>query len=180
MAKVIPGRFTAQTDQPFVVFLIGMRINTLWAVHKWLPVAMAMGPMLVELFKHPEKGLLGARTYLGRREIMLVQYWRSFDDLERFARSADDPHFPAWKRFNARVGYSRKHSAAVGIWHESYVVQAGQYECVYGNMPVFGLAQATIHVPASGRRETARRRLGGESEPAVATPVEATPAEAKV
>jgi hypothetical protein len=171
MTKIIPGRYTAQTDQPFVVFLIGMRINKLWAIHKWLPVAMAMGPMLVELFKHPEKGMLGARTYVGWREVMVVQYWRSFEDLERFARSADDPHFPAWKRFNARIGYSREKPGPVGIWHESYMVQPGQFEVVYGNMPVFGLAAATSHVPARGQLETARRRLGGENEPAVPTPV---------
>jgi hypothetical protein len=170
MAKVIPGRYTAQADQPFVVFLIGMRINKLWAIHKWLPTLMAMGPMLRELFTHPEKGLLGARTYAAWRQVMVVQYWRSFDDLERFARASDDPHFPAWRRFNARVGYK---NGAVGIWHESYVVPARQYECVYGNMPVFGLAAATAHVPARGALETARRRLGGQSEPAVPTPANA-------
>jgi hypothetical protein len=59
---------------------------------------------------------------------------------------------------------------SVGIWHETYLVGAGKYEAVYGNMPVFGLAAATNHVPAVGRRETARRRLGGENEPAVASP----------
>jgi hypothetical protein len=59
---------------------------------------------------------------------------------------------------------------SVGIWHETYLVQPGQYEAVYGNMPVFGLAAATAHLPAIGRRETARRRLGGRSEPAVAAP----------
>ena len=58
----------------------------------------------------------------------------------------------------------------VGIWHETYLIQPHQYEAVYGNMPVFGLAKATQHVPAVGRRETARRRLGGENAPAVATP----------
>jgi len=30
MAKIYNGRFTATTDQPFVVFLIGMRINKWW------------------------------------------------------------------------------------------------------------------------------------------------------
>ncbi len=170
MAKVVPGRFTAQTDQPFVVFLIGMRINNLRAVRKWLPTLLAMAPMLRELFTHPEKGMLGARTYFGWRQVMVVQYWRSFEDLERFARSADDPHFPAWKRFNARVGYK---DGAVGIWHESFLVQSGQYECLYGNMPVFGLAAATRHVPARGRLETARQRLGGQNEPAVPAPAEA-------
>ena len=169
MAKnIVRGRYTAQTDSPFVVFMIGMRINNLWAVRKWLPTLMAMGPMLRELFTHPEKGLLGARAYRsGLREVMVVQYWRSFEDLERFARNTDDPHMPAWKRFNSRVGYK---DAAVGIWHESYQVQPGQYEVVYGNMPVFGLAAATSHVPARGGLETMRRRLGGESVPAVPTP----------
>lgn len=38
-------------------------------------------------------------------------------------------------------------------------------------MPMFGLAAATKHVPAMGRRETARRRLGGDSEPAVPSPI---------
>src|SRR5215469_3645196 len=137
MATIFKGRYTAQISEPFVVFMIGMRINKLWAVHKWIPTAAAMGPMLQELFTHPEKGLLGGRTFVGWRQVVLVQYWRSFEDLERFARGADDPHFPAWKRFNARVGYR---DGAVGIWHESYVVQPGQYECIYGNMPVSGLA----------------------------------------
>ncbi len=37
-------------------------------------------------------------------------------------------------------------------------------------MPIYGLANATDHLPATGRKETARRRMGGESEPAVPTP----------
>lgn len=36
---VFPGRYTAQLDGSFVVFIIGMRVNKLWAIHKWLPVA---------------------------------------------------------------------------------------------------------------------------------------------
>ena len=164
MGKVIPGRFTAQVDGPFAVFLIGMRINRWLAVRRWVPTFLAMGPMLRTLYQHPEKGFLGARTLLSWRSVTVIQYWRSFEDLERFARNPDDPHFPAWKRFNKVVGYQ---DGSVGIWHETYLVQTGQYETVYGNMPVFGLAAATKHVPATGRRETARRRLGGENEPAI-------------
>jgi hypothetical protein len=51
MARVIPGRFTAQTDEPFVVFLIGMRVNRPLAFRKWAPTAM--GPMLRELYNIP-------------------------------------------------------------------------------------------------------------------------------
>lgn len=161
MAHVIAGRYTAQTDEPFVVFLIGMRINRLFAFRKWIPTALAMGPMLRTLYQHPEKGFLGGRTLLSWRGITQVQYWRSFDHLEQFARNHDDPHWGSWQRFSRAVGYQ---DGSVGIWHESYLVEPGHYEVVYGNMPVFGLAAATTHVPARGRLETARRRLTDKSE----------------
>jgi len=46
-------------------------------------------------------------------------------------------------------------------------VESGQYECVYGNMPRFGLAAAGTHGPAVGAKETAKRRLGMKGDPAV-------------
>jgi hypothetical protein len=166
MPKVYPGRYTAASDEPFVVFLIGMRVNRVFAVGKWLPTFQAMVRLMRTLVAHPEKGLLGSQPILYWRGLGLIQYWRSFDDLERFARSPSEPHLDAWRRFNRSVGAD----GTVGFWHETYVVEAGKHEAIYGNMPVFGLAAATRHVPAVGRRETARRRLGGESEPAVPSP----------
>jgi hypothetical protein len=154
MPQVIPGRFTAQIDEPFVVFLIGMRINRFFAFSKWLPVARAMGPMLRTLYQNPDKGFLGGQTFFYWRGVGMVQYWRSFEDLETFARNPDDPHREAWRRFNQAVGAD----GSVGIWHETYLIQPGSYEAFYGNMPVFGLAAATQHVPVKGRRETARER----------------------
>ena len=168
MSIVVPGRYTAHIEEPFVVFLIGMRVNRFRSFGKWMPAAQSMPEMLKVLFAHPEKGFLGGESFfrLFPLTTLLLTYWRSFEDLEKFARSADDPHLGAWKRFNQSVGVD----GTVGIWHETYLVQPGQYEAVYGNMPVFGLAKATEHVPAIGRRETARRRLGGENAPAVPTP----------
>lgn len=169
MASVIPGRFTAHKEEPFVVFLIGIRVNRLLAFKKWVPTARAMGPMLRELYDNSQKGFLGAEQFFYWPGAALVQYWRSFDDLERFARDPDDPHFPAWRRFNETVGTD----GSVGIWHETYAVEAGRHETIYNNMPLFGLAKATEHVPARGRLETARRRMRqGENEPAVPTPPE--------
>ena len=168
MSKVISGRFTANIEGPFVVFIIGMRVNKFFAFHKWIATAMAMGPMIRTLYEHPEKGFLGAQTFVYWRGVATVQYWRSFEDLERFARDKNDPHLGAWRRFNKSIGSD----GSVGIWHESFLVDAGKYEALYGNMPVFGLASAAKHVPATGRRETARRRLGGDSEPAVESPLQ--------
>ena len=168
MSKVIPGRFTADIEGPFVVFLIGMRVNKFFAFRKWFATAMAMGPMIRTLYEHPEKGFLGAQTFFNLRGVVTIQYWRSFEDLERFARDKNDPHLGAWRRFNKSIGSD----GSVGIWHESFLVDAGKYEALYGNMPVFGLASAAKHVSATGRRETARRRLGGDSEPAVESPLQ--------
>ena len=155
MPPVVQGRVTAAADGPFVVFLIGMRVNRFRSLRKWLPTAMAMGPMLRTLYRHPEKGFLGGQTFFAWRGVTMVQYWRSFEDLERFARNRDDPHFEAWRRFNRSVGSD----GSVGIWHETYVIETGRYEAIYANMPLSGLAAATRHVPAAGRREMARGRL---------------------
>jgi hypothetical protein len=156
MSAVFNGRYTADIEGPFVVFLIGMRVNKVFSVRKWWPTAMAMGPMLRTLYSHPEKGFLGGQTFLTWRGIALVTYWRSHEDLDRFARNPSDPHLAAWKAFNKNVGPD----GSVGIWHETYLVEANAYECVYGNMPRYGLAAAGDHVPAVGNRQTARLRLG--------------------
>ena len=167
MAQVIKGRFTAKMDEPFVVFMIGIRINKFFAIGQWLPTARAMGPMLNELYSHPEKGFLGGEFFFYGRGPAVVQYWRSFEDLEKFAKDPDDPHMPAWQRFNREA----RSSGAVGIWHETYIVGRGNYEAIYANMPEFGLAKATERVPAIGGRETARRRLmREESESSVPSP----------
>ena len=129
MDTLHPGRYTAAIEGPFVVFLIGFRVNRLLAVRKWLPVAKAMGPMLKELHANPSLGFLAAHSSLYWRGVMVTQYWRSFDHLVAYAQSRDSIHLPAWKAFNQRVGSD----GTVGIWHETYQVAKGNYESVYVN-----------------------------------------------
>jgi hypothetical protein len=158
---VIDKRVTAEIEGDFVVFLIGMRINRFWRADKWLPVFLAMPRMIEELEREPVSGLLGATFYVASpRSPLVVQYWRSFEHLERYARSRDSRHWPAWVAFNRRVGSS----GDVGIWHESYLVPAGGYDCVYNNMPATGLGAATRLVPAAGRKATAAGRAGLREE----------------
>ena len=154
MTSVLARRMTAEVDGEFVVFVIGMRVNRWWKLHKWLPVTRAMPRMLRELQADPESGLLGFHTWFGNPSISL-QYWRSFDHLERFAKDAARTHRPAWAAFNRAVASN----GDVGIWHETYRVRPGDFECVYNNMPVFGLALATHAVPATGHRESAAGRM---------------------
>ena len=157
MAKIEAARYTAEIDGDFAVFLIGMRINKFWKVHKWWPVASAMGPMLAELEGNPELGLLHARAHFGLRNAMIVQYWRSLDHLHRYAKGEDLAHLPAWKAFNNAIAGDGK--GDVGIWHETFLVRAGEHENIYVNMPPYGLGIAGRLVPA----RDAKRRPGGVS-----------------
>jgi hypothetical protein len=152
MPGINTGRLAAEIEGDFVVFLIGMRINKPLKVHKWLPVFLAMPRMLKELKMKPESGFLG--HIFGPK--VIVQYWRSFEALEAYAQSRNEGHWPAWMDFNKRMAKSR---GDVGIWHETYLVRAGEYECIYSGMPPFGLGEAASLVPAAGRKDSARGRV---------------------
>ena len=158
MPKIITERLTAEVDGEFVVFLIGMRINRFWKVHKWLPVAMAMPRMLRELQADAGSGFLGVESWVGNPTVAL-QYWRSFEHLERYAKDAARGHRPAWAAFNRAVGSN----GDVGIWHETYRVRPGDFECIYNNMPPFGLGKATRQVPAHGQRQSAEGRMSARA-----------------
>ena len=162
MAKVIPERMVAQIEGDFVVFLIGMRVNRFWLPHKWIPAFFAMPRMLIELSKLPveDTGFLG---YNNVGFGTALQYWRSFEHLEAYANARDRAHFPAWAAFNKRM---RDDRGAVGIFHETYLVKAGQYETLYSGMPPFGLGKATTLVPATAATSSARKRLGRDQDQA--------------
>ena len=47
----------------------------------------------------------------------------------------------------AQLLEARGTSSRTGIWHETFLVRAGEYEAVYGNMPPHGLGKASTVVP---------------------------------
>ena len=143
----------AEVDGDFVVFLIGARPNSklhLLQAFRDLGGRRGMKHMLDYLMEHPEKGLLGYQMGFPT----IVQYWRSFDHLEAFAKNADDPHLGPWRNYWRRVGKSGR----TGIWHETFLVRAGEYEAIYGNMPPHGLGKAGRLVPIA-EATSARDRL---------------------
>ncbi|MFZ6773586.1 DUF4188 domain-containing protein [Undibacterium sp. SXout7W] len=152
-------RLTATLEGDFVVFLIGMRINKPFHIHKWLPVASAMPRMLKELHSQPDSGLLHAEMWFSRT-IIQVQYWRSMEQLLAYAKNKEAQHLPAWQAFNKAIGTD----GSVGIWHETYMASAGTYENIYVNMPTFGLGKAEELQSASGGRQSARGRLDAQRE----------------
>jgi hypothetical protein len=145
---------THDHDGELVVFLIGMRINRLWRPDLWLPPFRAMPAMLRELYGDPDSGLLGHTMTFGANGPLLVQYWSSPDKLYAYASNPKAAHRPAWAAFNRQV---RKAPGAVGIWHETFLVDRA--ETLYAGMPAFGLAAATASVPVARRGNTALERL---------------------
>ena len=142
MAPVLRGRHAARIDGDFVVFLIGFRAQPTHPLRSLRDVGgrRGMGHMLKYLSQHPEKGLLGFQMGFP----VIVQYWRSYSHLEAFARDESDPHLVPWRTYWRRVQGSNR----TGIWHETFLVRAGEYEAIYANMPPFGLGKAGELVPA--------------------------------
>lgn len=149
-----PARIAASLDGEFVVFLIGMRINKPWKIHRWLPVTRAMPRMLAELEARPALGMLGGEMWFGRTTI-LVQYWRSLEQLLAYATDREAVHLPAWRAFNRTLAST----ADVGVWHETYCVSPGTYENIYVNMPPFGLGKVGHRQPAAGTLAGAQGRM---------------------
>ncbi|MEQ6897090.1 DUF4188 domain-containing protein [Microbacterium sp. KR10-403] len=153
--EVFPGRYTARPEgESVTVFLIGMRANKWWQTRRVSRVAKEMPRMLRHLSRHPESGMLGFESWVGRTTILL-SYWESPEHLQRFAADPDAPHLKAWRDYARRAG-----DGAVGVWHETYQVPVRDMEAVYVDMPDFGLAAATGHHPVGAGERTARQRLG--------------------
>ena len=162
MATTIHRRMTAEIEGDFAIFLVGASLSGLWKIWKLphrIKFIVTMPRMLRELTQKPELGLLGFEAY-GMFKGVFVQYWRSWEHLENFARSKEATHYPAWVWFNQNAGAG----SDIGIWHETYLVRAGDFEVVYNNMPPSGLGRATKLVPASGRLSSAADRLGREPQ----------------
>jgi hypothetical protein len=143
---------TVDIEGDFVVFLIGARVSKRHLLRSLVDLGgrRGMQHMLDYLVARPEKGLLAYELGLPT----IVQYWRSFEQLEAFAKDQDDPHLDAWRNYWRRVGRTDR----TGIWHETYLVKAGNYEAIYGNMPPRGLGKAGRLRPAS-ESSSARGRL---------------------
>jgi len=127
-----------------------------------------MSSMLQELKAKPELGLLHFENYtptvfdiLTGKPTLMVQYWRSSDDLMNFARDASNTHWGPWIRFQ-KDSRSSSASGPFGIWHETYLVDDGKFESVYNGISsgFGGMGAFPMHRIKPGAMATARKRLG--------------------
>ena len=152
----IKQRVAAKENEKFVVFVVGMRINKLWAVHQWLPVFLAMPSMVIEQIKNRSIGVVGIpRTFVSGRLIQVQQYWKNYEALESYSKGA--LHAPAWSRFNKAA----RKSKAVGIYHETYEINRSSYEAIYVNVDKPILLGSAIGVQEISNNSSSRKRIYG-------------------
>ncbi|MGM7667611.1 DUF4188 domain-containing protein [Microbacterium sp. A93] len=154
MSKVVKGRMTHHHEGELVVFHIGMQINRWWRPDLWMPAFFAMPRMLRELSIDKESGLLGFQLLFGDGGPFAVQYWSSIDKLYAYASAPSQEHRPAWTAFNKAA---RRAPGAVGVWHETFLVERA--ESMYVSTKQMGLANATEHVEVGKRNERAQARF---------------------
>lgn len=152
MSQVIRGRMAAEIEGDFVIYINGFRLNKLRAFPRWFRAGRKIGVMFDELADDPDSGFLGYQPALqGLRGGGSIQYWRSLEDLQRFAHDPNDMHVPAWKWVNENI-----RNGEVGFWAEIYLIKDGNYETFYRDMPPKGLGSLTKLVQMADHT----RRLG--------------------
>lgn len=144
-----------------VVIYLGMRVNAWFG----LKTLIGFGPKIKNSVGQQPVGLLLHENLIFSLiplHVGMRQYWRDFDALEAWTRSA--PHRDWWQQF-------LRSSGGVGFWHEAYFMRGGM-EAVYDDVPVrLGFAKFAPVKPARGPMFSARNRAArsGEPPPAVVT-----------
>jgi hypothetical protein len=145
----------ARREEPFAVFVFGMRCNRARGLPRFLWGLGVLRRVLADLDAHPGRGYLGGHVYRSGRTLVAVQYWASFDALDAWARDHALPHRGPWQRYLREA----LRDPAMGLWHETYLAEPGSWEAVYVNMPSWGLGAAADAVQMQATKGSARERL---------------------
>jgi hypothetical protein len=144
MASIHHERMAAEMDDGFVIYINGMRLNTPRALPQWLVANWRVARMFRELEADPDSGFLGyTPIFLGFRKGAAMQYWRSLEDLQRFATDPDGSHVRAWRWYNEEADPD----GGLGFWAELYVVEGDSFETFFRNVPPVGIGKSAEMVP---------------------------------
>ncbi|KAK1495182.1 hypothetical protein CTAM01_08637 [Colletotrichum tamarilloi] len=159
MKGVVRGRTSAQFPDPstgaipavaasqsLVVFHLGVRFNHPMGL--LCPGGREIGQYFREMNKDlaqraSEYGLYHVSNWLGadgprNNSLLNIYYFRDVEGLNKFAH--DPIHRKGWDWYN---GIKQQYNH-IGIYHESFVTNAGQYETIYGNMKPLLLGAASV------------------------------------
>lgn len=99
----------------------------------------------------PDSGFLGyTPIFLGLRKGAAMQYWRSLEDLQRFATDPNGSHVPVWKWYNEEVDSDE----GLGFWAELYIIDDDSFKTFFRNVPPTGVGKFARMIPM---REHERR-----------------------
>lgn len=136
------GRKAVELEDGMVIYINGIRLNRLRGLPQYLMANWKVAKMFKRLAADPDSGFLGYELALmGPRHGAAIQYWRSLDDLRRFASDREDMHVPAWQWFN------RVDDGSIGFWSELYVIGLEDYETFFRNVEGVGLSRFGDLVP---------------------------------
>jgi Domain of unknown function (DUF4188) len=145
------------SNQSMALLILGIKISH--PLGYFAPGAKQAGDYFQSLVKdlneHPtEHGWLGGSIVQGHPSrpgelghLSIIGYFKSMDDLHRFAHGAH--HREAWNWWNKNV----KSMPHLGVYHEAYDIPARHWEAVYLQTPKTGLGQAKVQV-ASGEMKS--------------------------
>jgi hypothetical protein len=100
-------------------------------------------------------GLLNSESYaITLSHFGVLQYWRSFDELETWTHRP--PHSEWWRAAVERMRLKRD----IGIYHETFLVRAADIESISMNCRPAGLETFGFRGEPVGPNTTSRGRLG--------------------
>ena len=135
-------------DYPqLTIAIFGIQANSLegYALYEAAGISGQMGEALAQ-----EEGLLGVRYFQEGNGGMQLQYWRSHEDLARFARRM--PHTAWWKWLNDHK------EQGVGFYHEIYQCKTAEAVFEAGTTPVGPGAFCTTSAVTGGEGRSQERQ----------------------
>jgi heme-degrading monooxygenase HmoA len=133
-------------QEKVVVFLLGAKVNHPMGL--LAPNVKVIGDYLTRMIQDIEKdnpgtGFYGGSSWSsqdknGATELLFLSYWRSADDIHRFAYG--DLHRDAWEWWNKTIA-DNDH---LGINHEIFEVDRHHWEGIYVNFQPTGLGATTF------------------------------------
>jgi hypothetical protein len=131
---------------------------------KWtaLPFATKLGRAIDRSAKEAiaaNAGLLHSERFaFNMRHFGVLQYWRSYDELEQWVRRP--PHSEWWRQAIDR----ERTKGDLGVYHETFLVPRSAIESIYLNCEPVGLSAFGVLGEPIGPMTTSRDRLGRRNQ----------------